>query len=317
MNMLEILEQAVEDEPGLYHEFLLSYKSTRKCIYGFVEGKTDPSYYTVKINEHLPCEWEAELWPAGSRKEVLKLHQCFPWSRFAKRQILFFVDKDFTDFTNAYNINDENIYQTDFYSIENNLVTGALFKEILQDVLGLETLRGKEMRKVVNMFSLELKKFHKVMLVISSHLITWKSRGLKPCANNLNMKDIFAFKSGKLMQIHRQNGYSTVVAYLCQKLGLNRRSMMKELKEVQVALKSESTPKKYTRGKFEAWFFVNFCKHIHENICHFSGKVRSPPKTHINLSLKNFVSIVGPRSRTPDSLHEFLRQTVVPFSKEV
>ncbi len=50
MNMLKVHREALAGEQWLYHEFLGRYSRTAKRIYGFVEGKEDPSYYSGAIN---------------------------------------------------------------------------------------------------------------------------------------------------------------------------------------------------------------------------------------------------------------------------
>lgn len=45
MTMLQIHAAALSGPAPTYHVFLGRYRKAAKCVYGFVEGKDDPSFY--------------------------------------------------------------------------------------------------------------------------------------------------------------------------------------------------------------------------------------------------------------------------------
>ena len=51
MSMLSIHQAALESSNTVLHEFLLRYKIQGKIVYGFVEGKDDPSFTKVLLKE--------------------------------------------------------------------------------------------------------------------------------------------------------------------------------------------------------------------------------------------------------------------------
>jgi hypothetical protein len=81
------------------HEFKIRFKKNSNTIYGFVEGKDDPSFYRGFIDNNIPDNWHVELWCAGGKDNVLDIYSNFDWRSFHKRQILFFIDRDLSEFT--------------------------------------------------------------------------------------------------------------------------------------------------------------------------------------------------------------------------
>ncbi len=314
MSMLDIHQQALEDTPDAYHEFLQAYKKGRKCIYGFVEGKTDPSYYANKVQGELPDGWEVDFWHAGGKKKAIKVFESFEWTRFKKGQVLFFFDRDFSPWVPEHQPEDVNIYVTDCYSIENTLVTKDVCKRVLQDLKGMEELCGEEMDNVLDVFGAQLQTFYKYAREISVHMIAWHRKGDAPCAENLKMQDIFEFVDGKIRRISKPKGTSGIAAYMCKKFNLSRRGLGPHVENVERELDKEPDPKRYIRGKYELWFLLEFCEHISRNPKRFSSKIKVRSKLSCDLCLKNAVCIVGPQVRTPKTLREFLSRTAFKFA---
>lgn len=314
MSMLDDHREALENKRGAYHEFLLAYKQGRKCIYGFVEGKTDPSYYANKVHNELPEGWEVDFWHAGGKKNVIKVFERLDWSRFKKGQVLFFFDRDFSPWVSEHLPRAINIYITDYYSIENSLVTKDVCKRVLQDLKGMEKLSGQEMDNVLDIFDTQLQIFHKYTREISIHMIAWHRKGEAPCAENLKMQDLFEFVDGKIKRTYKPKGTSGIAAYMCKKFELNRRGLKPYIEEVGRELDKEPEPKRYIRGKYELWFLLEFCEHISRNPKKYSSKITARSKLTCDLSLKNALCVVGPQVRTSKSLKDFLSRTAVRFA---
>nr|VFK31285.1 MAG: Protein of unknown function (DUF4435) [Candidatus Kentron sp. MB] len=98
MSMLDIHADALNGDNTTYHEFLLRYKARTKVVYGIVEGKEDPMFYRSVIESILPSGWSVELLRAGSKQNVIRARFAFDWSRFSRKRIRFFVDRDLSDF---------------------------------------------------------------------------------------------------------------------------------------------------------------------------------------------------------------------------
>ena len=67
MGMLDIHEAALKRSVVAYHRFLLHYRSSARAVYGFVEGKDDPSFYRGKIESYLPDEWDISAYTSWKK----------------------------------------------------------------------------------------------------------------------------------------------------------------------------------------------------------------------------------------------------------
>lgn len=122
------------------HEFKSTYKKGNKVIYGFCEGKDDYSFYRSPIESCLSGDWSIQFWNVGGVDNVLELHHKFDWRTYNNSQILFFIDRDLAEFTGFKLPDEENIYITDNYSIENDVVNSNTCERVLTEVLGFSDL---------------------------------------------------------------------------------------------------------------------------------------------------------------------------------
>jgi|SRR5271170_6663971 len=92
--MIDIHSAALDSMVSSYHEFLARYSKSAKSVYGFGEGKEDPCFYSGFIDLMLPEGWEVELWAAGNKAQVYRIHSLINWRRISKKRVCFFVDRD-------------------------------------------------------------------------------------------------------------------------------------------------------------------------------------------------------------------------------
>jgi len=98
MSMLEIHAESRESWIVVYDEFLHQYGKSDLIVYGFVEGKDDPSFYRGIIKSQLPDGWNVKLIRAGNKDKVFKVFDEMDWSEKPKNRICFFVDRDLSVF---------------------------------------------------------------------------------------------------------------------------------------------------------------------------------------------------------------------------
>ena len=135
--MLDIHNEAIQSVNSVYHEFLLRYKKSEKSIYSFFEGNDDPSFYRGFLEYVIPSDTKLFIWPSGNKDRVIQLYDSFDWSRFSKQQILFFLDRDLSELLNHSLPNDTNVYITDNYSIENDIVTLNTLDRVFKELFNL------------------------------------------------------------------------------------------------------------------------------------------------------------------------------------
>jgi hypothetical protein len=68
------------------------------------------------------------------------------------------------------------------------------------------------------------------------------------------------------------------------------------------------SPKRIIRGKFEAWFFVEFWKHLIRQMRALAIEAQGNLNVRIQLERSNFVAVLSGRLEIPRSLDLFLGQ---------
>jgi len=311
MTMLETHDGALESISTVYHEFLLRYKSNDKIVYGLVEGKEDPMFYRSLIERHLPNEWEVELLKSGNKDKVLKALSMFDWSRFQRKRICFFVDRDLSEFAPEITVVEDNLYITDNYSIENECATFRLVKRVIEEILNME-LVPDEISKIESTFEKNSRDFRNAITPLMAQIIVWKKKRCNPCLNNVNLKDYFCFKDG---EIHIKQEFSNsleMVECISKKLNIAM-SSREELDLAEKDFRAHEGPEKYVRGKYLLWFVVECALAFHKSISKFSAKYKKPPKVKLALGFGNAMVNIAPRLRCPVSLENFIQQNYLSY----
>ncbi len=164
MSMIDVHSAALKAVNESYHDFLLRFDRTKKVVFGFVEGKDDPSFYRSVIERFIPEDWTVDLIRAGNRDKVLATEATFDWTRFYRTQIAFFVDRDFTELTAPGVAYADNVYVTDGYSIENSVVTSDVMLRLLSEVHNVVDWTEDEKREIVSHFNEQMERFGELMM---------------------------------------------------------------------------------------------------------------------------------------------------------
>lgn len=310
--MLNTHEKALESSTTAYHEFLLIYKnSENKIVFGFVEGKDDPSFYKPIIENMLPEGWGVRLIPTGSKRKVLNIFNEIDWKRFPKKRICFFVDKDLSLFLSEAHPTEDNFYVTDQYSIENDVVNFNMLECFLSDCCGIVTITDSERCALKCLFDDAVNAFCEALVPIMTQVISWQRNGEKPSLSNIRLRDIILLVEGKVAQ---QQGYSlpeNKIAYASAKCGLpiSDEAVLKCIEEEFRKMGIRS----YTRGKYLMWFFVEYAKHIHALANIFCSRYPLPPKIRLSVGHTNIMVALAPRARAPLSLKKFVQKSYIEY----
>ena len=313
MSMLELHGAALSSKIASYHEFLARFSKTKKVVYGFVEGKDDPCFYRGFIEHFLPDEWEVELWPAGNRDQVLRIHRDIDWRQFPKKRIGFFVDRDLSDLTSERLPNDLNIYVTDKYSIENSIATRGTCRRILTEVFGFSNVCHEEMDHVCNRFESELEKFSVAMVPTMARILLWRKSNAKANLSEINVGKMFSVEKGALI-IDRVTE-SKRAEYICKSAGVALEPS-EDISDMLKEFGKASVYRRFVRGKYVFWFLVEFCKSVHQEAVSFFTACSKPPKMKVSISAGNAVMIIGNRARIPLSLRKFLANTFCAYVEQ-
>lgn len=313
MGMLQVHLQAAQSPSTVYHEFLLRYKPHEKVVYGLVEGKEDPMFYRGLIEQALPSGWEAELIPAGNRDAVLNAYGDFDWSRYRTERICFFVDRDLTEFCGRKAFECNNLYITDNYSIENEVINFGTFRRVLEEVFNISSLTEAELRVLKESFEKNVEFFNESLSPLMAQIILWHRAGLNPCLSDIPIRDYFHFKAGTLALNAQFAAIGDRIAYAAISLGLPA-SAIGELQTCEAEFRQKHGPKRFVRGKYYLWFFLEFAGDVHRNLPAVLPSRTAAPKLKVSLGPKNAMVVIAPRLRCPESLAAFIKQTYVQFA---
>jgi hypothetical protein len=313
-NMLEEHSEALENVDEGYHNFLLMYKKEAQCVYGFVEGKDDPSFYGCLIEPQLPEEWSIKLIPSGNKDKVLRSFQSFNWTDFSKNRICFFIDRDLQDFLNRPQHLETNIYITDGYSIENSILKPSILIKMLSDVYQITQLRQEEEESIMQILQENENIFFEAIMPLMGQILLWQRLENKPNLNNLKLDDIFLFSQAKLVPVER----SILLQKAANQLNCNLCENYK-ITEAENEIRSHGCPWTMIRGKYLLWFFRKQCEAIWEAITSLLPRFSNKPKPNkrIEFGQNNAILLWGPRSRIPESLKGFVKQNYLSFINEV
>lgn len=312
MNMLQIHTAALSSKIASYHEFLARFSKTGKVVYGFVEGKEDPCFYRGFIDHSLPDDWEVELWPAGNRDKVFRIHGDIDWRRFPKKRVCFFVDRDLSDLIPERLPTDTNIYVTDKYSIENSIVNLGTCRRILTEVFGFSNVSHNEMDRVCGKFETELKTFLVEMIPVMARVLFWRRSKAKANLNNINISKLFSVQNGSLVVDRSTQAESSRTQYIHTSAGITFDPAI-DISATDVEFRKVATYRKFVRGKYVLWFLIEFCKSVHESATSFFSACAQPPRMNVSISATNAVTIIGNRARVPQSLRTFLKNTFCAY----
>ena len=295
------------------HEFKIRFKKNCNIIYGFVEGKDDPSFYRGFIENIIPSDWSVELWSLGGKDGVIDIYSYLDWRRFNKHQIVFFIDKDLSEFIKEAAPKDINIYVTDNYSIENDIVNANTCDRVLREVCGFSELSYEKAGKIKTHFIGQLEIFQRSLIPVMSNIVIWRKNNIKANLNNICMKHAFRINMGRLKKIAKPKGCENLVEYIHAQCNLPMNNE-KLASDISIEFEKNEHYKKYTRGKYLLWFLVEFCLSIQRDYNKLGFvQIDNKPKMTTNLSQPNAIVLIAPRCRLPLSLKQFFKNTIEKY----
>ena len=307
-SFLAVHEEALTEVDEAYHSFLLLYRSCSKCVYGFCEGKDDPTFYQTLIIIRLPNDWTVKVIPAGGKKKVFRAYHSFDWNRFSKEEICFFVDRDLDDYLGQPAQHEANIYTTDGYSIENSIYDCRLLLDVLSDIYQITLLSSIEEEEIFNVILSNLEVFATAMIPLMAQILLWRRSGARANLSNLNLDNLFKFRDNEIIPNPRDALLSTASKQIGTAL-----NTPEELMAAEKEIANCSDLRMLIRGKFIAWFMVKQCEGLWVNITVILKRFTSKPKKRVEFGHKNANVIFAPRARIPESLCGFLDSTYCRF----
>ena len=293
-------------------QFLSEYKKDAKICYGFVEGKDDPSYYRRIINNMIDKDCCVRLYPSCG-KEIVKyvFEEIHMRKDIPQDRIVYFMDRDLSSIIDDKNlIIDPQVYITDNYSIENDILNSDTLEYVMQDLLGFCTTPMGDIEKVKKLYDEQLLDFETKMLPIMANIIVWKRKKIKPANyRQLEMKKLFKVKDGSLSQIGTDDDmikklYKDSQADYSKYSKTDADNVIREIQEASLA-------HQIVRGKYLAVFFIMFCNSVYKEYTNIG--ISAPTNTGRELSERDIMEAIALRARAPQSLINFIKTTIVQY----
>lgn len=318
--MLEILDQASESSNVAYNDFLLYYKHGKPMVFGFVEGKQDPSYYRSFVDAVLPEGWECKLFQPGNKKKVLEVFEGMDWNRFPRASVCFFVDRDLSTFLGGEAIRGSNLYVSDNYSIENDLVKVRTLERILEEVKGVSGLRPDEVEELRKLFHDNLSCFIEALACVMAQIVILrrndaKGNGIIARLDKIKPHQFFDFVSGKLVLKTEFCTPESRSAHVYEAVGASA-STAEESTKAETDFRAANGPAKFTRGKYLLRFFIDCAEALRIAIPTLFSRFKVAPGSPGSIGYSDGVKIIGPRCVCPNSLKEFLDSNYLTYIKE-
>lgn len=308
MDFLSVLKQAAKSDNSVYIRLLQQYKKEEKSLHLFYEGKDDPSFYTNFVHKYVSKETPIYFYNCKNKNAAINNSKKIDWRVYKKYRVLFFVDKDHSDFVGEIIPSSSNFFITKYYSVENYLVTSTMFKRIIRDFMGLDD--DKFINPILRDFKIQHKVFSKEMILLSSYIIYHRELKSELQLNNVKLSDLFAYSSTNIRKNPKPKG-KKIQQYLDTKNKIcSPANSWKPIKELYKRLTLITNPKFYIRGKYEMWFLISYLNNL---MCELNkDKKKGDPKYKLNtsISISNSIALLGPRLRIPSDIKLFLQENL-------
>lgn len=298
-NLVQEMTEAKKNSVAVHFFNFTSAIANNKLPICF-EGEEDILYYRERIEIYFNNFAKIVC---GGKKQVLALRDEIKDSEYKNKKCLYFIDCDFDDNTNL--INQDDIYITPCYSIENLYISDNCFSKILSDEFGIngdDTKYSTLFNEIKSYYKDKKNEFLKEITEFNYliYLITIKNFSIS--FNNTKMSDLIEIKLNEInkksdLQFHKkEDGFYKI-------LGLSEEDFQKLKLELYRSEQyfSNKDLEKYFRGKNLFEFLEYFLKRLKE------GKFyKETCKT--KFIVNNLISTISKYAETPDCLIKFLQK---------
>ena len=299
MNQVEELREELKEYTVAFTQLIGEYASkTNNQIFCLVEGKDDPAFYRYQAEKCLSTDYRISWIKCSGKKQVKATYDLIDWNTYSKDRILFFMDRDLSDYVVDENIvRDVNVYITDYYSIENNIACKEVFDRVLEEVIGPDLSVG-DRKMLSEIYESQRVLFENEMLFAMANIIYWKTKGVSPANyKNIKIKNIISVSSGHLSVRSKEECLQYI--YKSSQVPLDVYDE-KQVQHIMNCIEENGDARKVLRGKYLAEFFALYCSQL----CIDSDNMGLVMKKR-QVSLSDFFDIVAPRCVRIESLWTF------------
>lgn len=298
MSFAELLRQSRSKPVAAIHSFLTNYDpNDRRRIYAFVEGEPDRAFYRAHLQRYASTVSDIHIYScegkAGVYDVCAKVIARYPGCR----RVLFFVDKDVDDIIGKPWPMDPRVFVTDSYSIENYLVTREAVSRYFSDYVKIRRVEIA-LPPMLDEFDRQLAVFHRVAAPVMAWIVVMRRAGNRVVLNDMNMGELCKLYDGGIARRIGCTGHSYLQRVSQTVVASN---IWRDVRKTTLEL-LRLDPKRYVRGKFEGWWFVQFIKKAVQQFAEVAKEGGGTVTISVALNDKNFIQLLAGAVPPPPSL---------------
>lgn len=301
MSFTDLLRSARASRATVIHKFLTNYDPNSDRVFGFVEGDADEVFYRAQINKYLSDQRQIYLYNCEGKKGVFSAYEDIVKRYPACERVLFFVDKDLDEIVGAQWPSDPRIFTTEYYSVENFIVSRDSLSRYFKDYVKIRRV-DVDVDAVLWRFDDDLRTFHRLMLPVMAWIVVAKRSGARVNLHDLNPGELFQVTDGGTSR----KSHCRAIAYLCRVCQVQAAAVPWNLLRRAAVELSRLPAKSYVRGKFEAWWFVEFGQLLLQGTTRVVHEGGGSVRITAPLSSGTFIQLLAASVGTPPALDKFL-----------
>lgn len=300
MSFINALKESMNEEVVIIHDFMISYSTKNNVLHAFFEGKTDSSFYISFLRRFMPDNWHLKTYICKNKNSVYYYFNQLSQKHTIQQPLLFFVDKDIDNLIACPRPVDYRIYVTDYYSIENYIVTSESIEQLWSEIYS-QPLGTKNSSTLIETFEKGLLIAQSIMIDIMAWFLMYTRAGVKPDLYKILIMDYLHIN--KDLEVRRTIETDDFFQLL------DRNFILDKIDDVNIKInrcKEELllfNPKEVIKGHLEMDFFFSFINELKTTI---KVETKNKIKPKIEITRSNIVDILGPRVSIPESLSIFL-----------
>lgn len=273
-------------------------KKNDHTLFCFVEGINDSDYYLDKVR--IIYGEDCYFIDCNGKDGVLYVYNEKFSQDHHRVKMAFFIDKDFDDA-----INDENVFETDCYSIENYYCTETTFKRVLQNEFKVTDLVS--MNNAIRFYHERYDDFHETTLLFNAFVSAVRKKSKKTGVSiQIQLNDKFP----SLLADIKINGcckkYDLPRLYQEYHISINDVSVDDVIAEESI-LKSHC-PFSVLRGKFEINFMCMLLKFLIQDANDKDRQQIIRQKIRTTIIENRVMANLSRCADFPDRLREYLKK---------
>lgn len=298
-DFVDFLEEEGRSWSSVLHVYRQGYRAGSGTIHLFFEGIDDKKYYMPYVRSQIE-NLETQTYVCNGKTDVLRLRDEIYINELNDVKILFFVDKDFDDLLDQLPGPFEDLFVTEFYSIENYLASEGAIRIIFDDFLNINK-SDKLYEEVISAFAKSREQFGDFMRPIIAWALCLREDNIRPRLDKVSIGG--CFKIAEDLSVSAKPNFVSIFRRACE---VGEPQIGDECIEKWERRLLKEDVKIWLRGKYEVWHFAEFLRTLIRTLRKKQKKGTSRLKVPKGLEGNDLFETLGARLPQPKRLQMFL-----------